>query len=370
MGGCAIQLELHGDVDRRFAPVADALRAGFESGEEAGASLAVVLEGRLVVDLWAGTRDRRGQKSWEQDTLCCFFSISKALTALCVLQAVAEELIDLEAPVARYWPEFAAEGKDGIQIRHLLTHQAGLVGFHEALDAEDFYDWEIVTRRLAAERPWWSPGEKHGYHARTFGWLLGEVLRRATGSRVAEWLQDRISGPRGLDIHLGLQEAQLPRCADMLPARIRPGSGAPLSPEARAMLADFRNLDTPTGAAFQNPALGPGYMNTERFRRLEQPAISGHGTARSLARLFGALDEILPAQLLAEATRVHSFGTDAVLKAVSCFGLGLMVYDPQAPIGVRPGTFGHAGAGGSMAYRDPVAGVGFCYLMNQMQEGA
>lgn len=329
-----------------------------------------MLEGRLVVDLWAGTRDRRRQKAWEQDTLCCFFSISKALTALCVLQAVAEDRIDLEAPVARYWPEFSAQEKDSVRIRHLLTHQAGLVGFHEPLDAEDFYDWKKVTERLAAERLWWPPGEKHGYHARTFGWLLGEVLKRTTGSSVSEWLQARISGPRNLDIHLGLKEAQLSRCADMLPARIRPGSEAQLSPEAREMLADFRNLNTPTGAAFQNPALGPGYMNTERFRRLEQPAISGHGTARSLAMLFGALEEMLPAHLLAEATRVHSFGTDAVLKAVSCFGLGLMVYDPQAPVGVRAGTFGHAGAGGSMAYRDPAAGVGFCYLMNQMQEGA
>ena len=329
----------------------------------------MTLDGKLVVDLWAGHRDRRKTRVWERDTLCCFFSLSKAVTTICVLQAVAEGILDLQAPVASYWPEFESNGKAKITIHHLLTHQAGLVGFHEPLSPTDFYEWEIVVSRLAEERTWWTPGEHHGYHARTFGWLLGEVLRGASGLTVSQWLISRISGPLALDVHMGLEDQQILRCADMLPARVRSGSAPPLSSAAKAMLADYSKLDTPTGAAFQNPSLGPGYMNSEQFRRLEQPAISGHGTARGVAEMFGRINELLPAELLTEATRIHSVGPDKVLKTLTSFGLGFMVHHEQAPIGIRSGSYGHAGAGGSMGFYDPARRIGFCYLMNQMQEG-
>jgi CubicO group peptidase (beta-lactamase class C family) len=267
-----------------------------------------------------------------------------------------------------HWPEFGCNGKSGITLRQLLDHQAGLVGFHDRVDADLLYDWDATVAKLADESPWWTPGEHHGYHARTFGYLLGEVLRRATGSGIAAWLAGKLAGPLGLDLYIGLDEEQMDRCAQMVPARIRAGHDS-VPDSARRMMEDFQNLDTPTGAAFQNPSLGPGYMNSSRFRAAEMPSANGHGTARSLAALYAKVPELLPGALLDEATTTQSLGEDMVLQTLSHFGLGFMLYHPEAPIGVRSGSFGHAGAGGSMAFYDPEVQMGFCFVMNQMQQG-
>ena len=364
----AIQLELQGEVDPAFAAVADTFMSGFSAGRDVGAALGVVVAGELVVDVWAGHTDRKKTDLWKQDTLCCVFSSTKGIAAICILQAVADGLLELDEPLSTAWPEFAGEGKGAITLRHVLSHQSGVIGFHEPVSRELIYDWEGFCAALAQERPWWVPGEQHGYHARTFGFLLGELLRRKAGRSIGEWLRDRLAGPYGLDLHIGLGSAELSRCAQMVPARIRAGQAA-VPESAEAMMAAMQDKTTPTGAAFQNPSMGPSYMNSDEFRLAELPAMNGHAAARDLARLYAHLPKLLPTSLLNEATQVHSSGPDQVLLSHSQFGLGFMLHDEAAPIGVRSGTFGHAGAGGSMAFYDPGAQIGFCYAMNQMQAG-
>ncbi|MEM8769656.1 MAG: serine hydrolase domain-containing protein [Pseudomonadota bacterium] len=363
----AIQLELQGDVDSRFAPAADAFLNGFETGRDTGAALAVFLAGEPVIDVWAGHRDRRKTEPWARDTLCCVFSSTKGVAALCILQAVAEGSLELDAPIAAYWPEFAAAGKQALTVRHILSHQSGLVGLREPVEANLLYDWDAMCTRLAAEAPWWEPGTQHGYQARTFGFLLGEVLRRATGQRIGDWLRSRMAEPYDLDFWVGLPEPELKRCAQMVPARLK--AGAPPPPESvRQLFAAMQDKTTATAAAFQNPSMGPGYMNSTEFRTAELPAMNGHGTARALARLYALSPEILPAELLAQAASTQSLGEDEVLKSLTHFGLGFMLHHPEAPLG-RPGAFGHAGAGGSMAFYDPDTELAFCFAMNQMEQG-
>jgi CubicO group peptidase (beta-lactamase class C family) len=365
----AIQLEAQGNVDAGFEPVVDSFLDGFESGRDLGASVAVYLEGERVVDLWAGYRDRRKEKLWERDTLCCLFSVSKAITAICILQAIEEGLLDLDTAVCKYWREFGVNGKESITLRHILSHQSGVVGFHEPVARELLYDWDAVVAALAREHPWWPPGEKHGYHARTFGFLLGEVLKRVSGKSVGRWVRERlVDGEQG-EFSIGLNVHEIERCADMVPARIRPDSSTELPPERQEMMAAFRDLSTPTGAAFQNPSMGPAYMNSTPFRTAQLPAMNGHGTASGVADIFSRIEQLIGPELLADASRTHSYGRDEVLCSVSRIGLGFMLYDEAAPIGVRTGSFGHAGAGGSMAFYDPQRKLSFCFAMNQMQEG-
>jgi len=347
--------------------VADVFLEGFEAGRDVGASVAVLVDGVPVVDIWAGHQDRRKTQPWERDTLCALFSSSKGIATICILQALSEGAIALDEPIASYWPEFAAAGKGTITTRQVLNHRSGVVAFHEPAPPGILYDWTAMCAALAAERPWWVPGTRHGYHARTFGFLLGEVLRRATGITLRQWLKDRLAGPLGLDLHFGLDPRDLQRCAQMVPARLKAGSAPPES--ARSLLAAMADRSSATGAAFQNPALGPGYMNSEQYRLAEMPGINGFGTARSLARLYAEVSAVVPATILKQATETESEGMDEVLRSFSRFGLGFMLYDERAPIGTRKGSYGHAGAGGSMAFHDPDARVGFCFLMNQMQQG-
>lgn len=358
-----------GHVDQSFRAVEEAFLQGFDQGRDIGASVAVMVDDDLVVDLWHGYRDRRRTQPWNEDTLVCMFSVTKAMTALCLLQAVDRGLVNLDEPVAAHWPEFASNGKDQITLRHLLTHQAGMVGFHDPVERDLLYDWDACASALAGETPWWEPGTRHGYHAMTFGFLLGELLRRASGRRVREWFETEVAAPLRLDFAIGLSGEDLQRCADVLPARIRSGDPSREAPGARRMMQDFNDLSTPTGAAFQNPALGAGYRNSTQFRQAELPAMNGHGTARSVARMYAGLPGLLSSDLLAEAVSTQSAGPDEVLKAVTHFGLGFMLYNDETPIGVRPNTFGHAGAGGSMACHDPETGVSFCFAMNQMELG-
>ncbi len=362
-------LTLQGASDARFEPVRSAFLEGFAQGRDVGAAVAVTLNGELVVDLWAGYRDRKRTLPWEKDTLCCMFSVTKAMTAICLLQAVAEGSLELDTPVVEYWPEFAANEKQNITPRHLLSHQAGLIGFHEPVSKDIYYDWASVTSALAAERTWWIPGEQHGYHARTYGFLVGELLRRTTGFTVGQWFDRCIAQPLEIDFKVGLADHDLMRCADMLPARIRAGEQKNWSSAMQTMMKSFSDVTTPTGAAFQNPSFGPGYMNSNQFRKAEIPAVNGHGTARGVASFYAQLSSLLPAEILTEATTTHSLGPDTVLISLTHFGLGLMLHHEESPIGIRDGSFGHAGAGGSMAFYDPEAQLGFCFVMNQMQEG-
>ncbi len=361
-------MDIHGYHSGSMAPVIEAFAAGFDAGREVGAAMCVIHKGDTVVDVWAGHTDRKRQQPWQEDTLVCCFSISKAITATAALLAVDRGLMSLNERVATYWPEFGAAGKEAVSVRELFCHQAGLPGFREAAAQDIYYRWDDTCAQLAATEPWWPPGTAHGYHARTFGFLLGEVTARATGVPFGQWMRDELLGPLGLDVAFGLSEEQQARCADMLPAKVKLGADRELPVAMQRMLGDFNDTTTPTGAAFQNPAMPAGYMNSAEFRSAVIPAVNGHGTARDITKLFADLGVVLSPTMLALASSPHAEGADRVLKSRTRFGLGYMLWEEESPIG-RPGCFGHAGAGGSLAFYDPSEGLAFTFVMNQMQEG-
>lgn len=215
---------IHGEHAPHFDRVRDAFARTFAAPTELGAAIAVTVDGRPVVDLWAGAMDGARTKPWQRDTLVTVFSTTKGLTAMCAHRLVDQGLLDLEAPVARYWPEFAAAGKEHVLVRSLLDHRAGLAAIRAPLPPEAMFDWDLMTRTLAAEEPWWVPDTKHGYHAVTFGWLVGEGVRRVSGKTVGAYFREEIAHPLGLDIHIGMDETNDARCAEVRPGP-RPSGG-------------------------------------------------------------------------------------------------------------------------------------------------
>ena len=368
-------VEIHGACPPEYGAVKDAFAASM-STREVGASVALFVAGECAVNLWAGHTDRRRSQPWQEDTLCCVFSMSKGITAVAVLQQVDAGRIALDAPVADYWPEFGEPpatrqreqltDRRRVTVRHLLSHQCGLPGFHEPVSSELYYDWPAVTAALASEPLWWPPGSTHGYHARTYGFLLGEVFRRVTGLHIADWVRREW---KGVDFHFGVPESDLSRCAQMLPARIVAGEARDRPPAMQEMMDARQTEGSATWAAFQNPSLGPGFMNKQSFRQSNMPAVSGHATAAAVAGVYGRIHEYVSPALMAEALKTHSRGKDEVLRSVSHYGLGFMLDDSQAPIGFGKGSFGHAGAGGSIGFGDVEREEGFAFVMNQMEEG-
>lgn len=365
-------IEVQGACAQRFAPVKDVFHGHFRDGLELGAALAVYVDGEPVVDLWAGSVDSRHSAPWQRDTLVNLFSTTKGVVAALALRLVAEGRLSLEAPVAHYWPEFAAQGKQAIPVKWLLTHQAGLPALRAALPDEALYDWERMTAALAAETPWWTPGSAHGYHPVTFGWLVGEVLRRASGFRVGELWQACFAQPLGLDLYIGVPPAEQGRIA-----RISRPAPDPANTEAMAfmqrMLADPRGI---TALAFANPMSIATGTNSEAWRSAEIPAANGHGTARAVARLYAALAgggmldgiEVLPRDILRYCHQEQVAGNDRVLGIDTRFSCGWMLSQQRPLAGFGPGrrSFGHPGAGGSLGFADPDRRIGFCYAMNRM----
>jgi CubicO group peptidase (beta-lactamase class C family) len=365
-------VDIHGRCDPRFAAVAQVFEENFRLRDEVGAAVAVTWHNEPVVDLWAGHADQGRSAPWQRDTLVNVYSTTKGITAICAHRLVDEGRLDLDAPVARYWPEFAQNGKEAIPVRWLLSHRCGLPAVRELLPGEALYDWDAMTAALAAEPPWWTPGEKHGYEAITFGWLVGEVVRRIAGKSLGAYLRDEIAAPLGLDFHVGLPDAEHGRVAEMslLPPAPPGEEGLEL---AEIIVGDPEGM---SARAFINPpsmALGVNYAE---FRRAELPGVNGHGTARALARLYGALAaggevdgvRVLSRQAIERCRSEQSRGPDAVLLIETRFGLGFMLPQdrPEARFGPNPGAFGHPGAGGSLAFADPEGGIGFAYVMNRM----
>jgi CubicO group peptidase (beta-lactamase class C family) len=281
-------------------------------------------------------------------------------------------VLDLDAPVAHYWPEFAAAGKHAIPVRWLLSHQAGVPALREDVPPAMRFDWKFWTEALAAEAPWWEPGAQFGYHALTFGHLVGEVVRRVDGRSLGRYFREELGEPLGLDFHIGLAAAHDARVAEVLPApRSAPGTPNPF-------VAARKNPQSLVGRVFGNPTIEPGDVNTRAWRAAEIPAVNGHGTARGLARIYGALAsggaldgvQVLSPAQVERANSEQVRGLDAVLAPLhSRFGLGFMLTQPMVPLGPNPRSFGHPGAGGSIAFADPDAQLGFAYTMNQMQTG-
>jgi CubicO group peptidase (beta-lactamase class C family) len=362
--------QIEGSCDSRFARVKAAFAENFDQRNEYGAAVAVSIDGKMVVDLWGGHADRARTRPWARDTIVTVFSTTKGMTAICAHRLADKGLLDFDAPVARYWPEFAQHGKDRITVRQLLNHRAGLPGVRKTLSREAIFDWNTMVTALASEEPFWEPGTKHGYHALTYGWLVGEVIRRLTGKSVGAYFKGEIAAPLGIDCHIGLDERDDVRCGEMIASEPPPPGQMDVFAYAR------ENPDSATGKAFLNPpgALAPRVINSRAWRGAEIPAANGHTTARALARLYGALargGDVDGVNVLspAEIARCHaeeSYGTDEVLRVSTRFSTGFMLTQPHDTYGPNPHTFGHPGAGGSLGFADPDAKVGFGYTMNKM----
>ncbi len=360
------RVEIFGTCAPRFAAVRDAFAANFAAGREVGASFAATLAGESVVDLWAGHADAARTRPWQRDTIVNVFSTTKAITALCAHILIDRGQLDVDAPVARYWPEFAAHGKAAITPRHLLSHTAGLAAVRTPLPREAFFDWPLMTAALAAETPWWEPGSANGYHALTYGYLVGELVRRIDGRTIGAFLRDEVATPLHADFHIGLPASEDARVAEMIPPTAAEAATAPKPPP-----------ESLTAAVMGNPPMRPEVANLPAWRRAEIPAANGHGNARSVARIMAALacgGSVDGVRLLSRATVERAieeqiYLPDLVLGFPIRWGLGFMLNSPTLPVSPNPHTFGHGGWGGSLGFADLDAGASWAYVMNKMTPG-
>ncbi|MEV7242211.1 serine hydrolase domain-containing protein [Streptomyces sp. NPDC093248] len=365
----AHEAQVQGHCDPRFTAVREAFEENFRERGELGAAVAVTVAGETVVDLWGGWADAARTRPWERDTLVNVWSTTKGPVALCAHLLVDRGLLELDRPVAAYWPEFAAAGKEDVRVRDLLSHRAGLSGLREPHSVEQLYDWELTTARLAATEPWWEPGTRSGYHALTWGFLVGEVVRRVSGLRPGAFLEREVTGPLGLDFTIGLPEKEAGRAAELVHARSR---------DDGERAAAFGRLPQAAIAALANPPVGAAQANTAAWRAAEIPAANGHGTARSVAALYGVFagrgsygDRRFLSPGAAERVRegqgrCRDLVLGAGFEGDTEVGLGLWLSGPHGSYGPNPRAFGHDGFGGSCGLADPEAEVSLGYAMNRM----
>ena len=367
---------IQGEVGKGFEKVGEAFAANFEHHGEVGAAFSLYVRGEKVVDVWGGVADTSTGRTWAEDTLQLVFSTTKGATAVCAHLLAQRGELDFDAPVADYWPEFKAEGKERIPVRWLLSHRAGLPVVDDPPAAAEVLRWDPIVEALAAQRPVWEPGTAHGYHALTYGWLVGEVVRRISGRSLGTFFAEEVAAPLGLDFWIGLPAAEEPRVSRL---ELLGNSGvtpdvdlATLPENVRAMLEAFLDPDSLSQRAL-NVTKPPLNWNTPEVHAAEIPAGNGIGTARSLARMYagliGEVDgvRILTPETVANATVEQSNGPDRVLMVPTRFGLGYFLPSPFSPL-AGPRSFGHAGAGGSLGFADPDSGIAFGYVMNKMQQ--
>ncbi|NKY26924.1 serine hydrolase domain-containing protein [Nocardia gamkensis] len=369
---------VHGEVASDFEPVADAFRRNFERHGEIGAAVAVYAGERPVVDLWAGFRDRRRTLPWEQDTIVPVFSSTKGMAAFTVATAVTKGLLDYEQPVAKYWPEFAAHGKDAITVRQLIDHQAGLSGLSEIVRLPQIADLDGLARILAAQKPAWRPGTRHGYHAITLGLYQGELLRRVDPHHrtLGRIFAEDIAAPLGVDFHIGLPaEQSMDRIAAMSATRgldvLRYERDLPL--RIGAEIYAGRGL---SHAALTNPRCGaPARATRREFLEVELPGSNGVGNARALAEVYGAaagrtgalpIDDALLDRLATDRTADDVPAEDLVLHTKSRYHLGFRKSRGSFRFGSDKHAYGTTGLGGSFGFADPATGLGFGYTMNRL----
>ena len=363
---------IHGNVTPRFERVKDAFAANFEKQGEVGAAFSLYHRGEKVVDLWGGTADVETGRPWAEDSIVMVFSSTKGATAICAHLLAQRGELDLDAPVARYWPEFAAAGKQDIPVRWLLAHRVGLPVFDNPLTPEEFLAWTPPVEALAAQSPVWAPGTTHGYHSGSYGWLVGEVVRRVTGKTLGTFFADEVAGPLDLDFWIGLPESEESRVVPMIAIDLQDGgvSEQALTERRRELLAASRDPDSLLARPATTAPLDP---NTRAFRAAENPAGNGIADARSLARMYASLIgdgvdgvRLLNEETVARASAEQSNGRDEVLQIQTRFGLGFELNLPHGHLG-QEGAFGHSGAGGSLGFADPKAEIAFGYVMNKMQ---
>ncbi|MCF2535260.1 MULTISPECIES: serine hydrolase domain-containing protein [Streptomyces] len=361
-------MDVNGTVAEGFEPVRDAFARNFTGLGERGAAVAVYRDGRRVVDLWAGTRDVDGTEPWQRGTAQVVRSATKGVAAAVALLLHRRGELDLDAPVAAYWPEFKAHGKERLLVRHVLGHRAGLPVLDVPLTPEEALDPERGPAAVAAQRPVWEPGTAHGYHALTYGWLLDGLVRRVTGRWTGEWLAEEVAGPLGLDLWLGLPEEAAGRVGRTGRVDGPEPTGALRARPKRSVTAAYKDPDSLTRRAFAAISPFPD-QNDPAYRAAALPATNGIATADALARFYAALiGEVDGMRLFDPATvdlarAEESSGPDRVLVVNTRFGLGYMLHGTASPL-LGPGSFGHPGRGGALGFADPEAGIAFGYVTN------
>ena len=362
-GDVAVQ----GQWQEKFKPVVDAFAENFRIAGDVGASFAVVHKGELVVDIWGGHTDEARTTPWEENTITNVFSTTKTMTFLAALVLADRGLLDLHAPVAKYWPEFAQAGKEDVKVSHLLAHSAGLPGLDVQVTPQDLYDWDKITGLLAAQAPWWEPGTASGYHAITQGYLIGEVVRRLTGRSFGLWLRDEVTGPLGADFHVGVSAENDARVALLIPP---PDGGLPVGDDPNTIAA----------RTFRSPALSAAQSREISWRRAEIPAAGGHGNARSVALVQSALvgggamgknrRKLLSDAAARRALEPQVSGIDLVLGVPITFGMGYGHVSEVLPLSPNRNVVFWGGWGGSTIVLDFDAQLAFSYVMNRMEPGA
>ncbi|HEY4331739.1 MAG TPA: serine hydrolase domain-containing protein [Ilumatobacteraceae bacterium] len=360
-------MTVDGFCDDRFAGVRAAFEHNLAAGLDVGASVAVMLDGELVVDLWGGTAtfDDGAEKPWERDTLINVWSTTKTMAALSALILADRGDLDVDAPVATYWPEFAANGKGDVLVRHLMSHSAGLSGWQEPITTEDLFDWDKCTSLLAAQAPWWEPGTQSGYHAITQGYLVGEVVRRVSGITVGEFFAREVAAPLGADFFIGTPPEADSRVAHVIPPSTGLAGAGPV------------DRDSILGKTLLNPGSPAESSWSIPWRRAEIPAAGGHGNARSVATSQAVVShggELNGVRLLSTAGvdrifREQTYGQDLVLPAVFKLGIGYGLVCPEIPISPNQRACFWGGWGGSLCVNDLDARMTFAYVMNKMGEG-
>jgi CubicO group peptidase (beta-lactamase class C family) len=361
-----------GLVEPGFEGVADALRANLDRRGDVGAACCVYADGRPVVDIWAGVADVATSRAWDHDTLALVFSSTKGATAICANLLIERGVLDPDARVADVWPEFAANGKEDIPLRAVLSHRAGLPVIEGDFTLETALSWDPVVEQLARQAPRWDWREpRSGYHVRSYGWITGEIVRRVTGRTIGQFFAEEIAGPLGVEWWIGLPERYEPRVAPLIPPP--PAE----DPQIRELLEVFTAPGTMTGDAMSGPSNLFHYdelWNTRPLHAAELPSSNGIASARGIARLYaatvGEVDgrRVLSAATVARATQVEAEGDDRVIGVPMQFGLGFSL-GPGLPPACGATAFGHPGAGGSLGFADSEARIGFGYVMNQMQMG-
>ena len=356
---------VQGTCDDRFNDVRETLAANLAKGSDVGASVAVTLDGEVVVDIWGGWVDEDRSRPWERDTITNVWSTTKTMTSLCALLLADAGELDLDAPVDRYWPEFGAAGKAGVVlVRHLMAHTSGLPGWSEPMTTPDLYDWEKATSLLAAQEPWWTPGTASGYHAITQGYLVGEVVRRITGQSLGTFFSERVAQPLGADFHIGLDPSEFSRVTNVIPPPpFDLGGDTPVPEVALRVLG--------------NPPLEAEASWTPDWRTAEIPAANGHGNARSVATIQAVVangGEVGGVRLLSPATcdrilEEQCYSTDQVLGVPIRFGIGYGLPSPDTPISPSQRACFWGGWGGSIIVVDMEKRMTVAYMMNKMGEG-
>jgi len=360
-----MSIAIEGMSEEGFGPVTDAFQQNFDDLGEVGAALCVYHRGRPVVDVWGGFKNAARSDHWRRDTIVNVYSVSKGLTALCVHMLVDRGLLDLDTPVREYWPEFGAHGKETVTPRHVLSHTAGLPAFELPMTTDEYYDWNLVTQRLADQATLWEPGTRLGYQPATFGHLAGELFRRASGVRISEFLDAEVVKPLGGSFYFGVPVVHDYRIAEVIAT----------PPE------DLVGIVPPDPESLHGKALGnPHHVdvnvaNSAGWRRAELPGGNGHGDARTVARIYGALAmggtldgvELIGKGALANAIEEQIAGVDCVMNLEGRMALGFALSGGFFQTFRGESAFGYPGLGGHMAFGDPDSGVGFAYVANQMR---